>query len=90
RDLYQSRIDEFQQPERRMVERLVYPSEADAAAAKARLDAGEVSFEQLAAERGLTLTDIDLGERAEAELGAAGPAVFALDQPGVVGPVQTD
>lgn len=90
RDLYQSRIDEFQQPERRMVERLVYPSEADAAVAKARLDAGEVSFEQLAAERGLTLTDIDLGERAEAELGAAGPAVFALDQPGVVGPVQTD
>lgn len=90
RDLYQSRIDEFQQPERRMVERLVYPSEADAAAAKARLDAGEVSFEQLAAERGLTLSDIDLGERSEAELGAAGPAVFALDQPGVTGPVQTD
>lgn len=90
RDLYQSRIDEFQQPERRMVERLVYPSDADAAAAKARLDAGEVTFEQLAAERGLALSDIDLGELSEAELGAAGPAVFALEQPGVVGPVPTD
>ncbi|WP_255440523.1 peptidylprolyl isomerase [Paracoccus sp. MC1854] len=89
RDLYESRIDEFRQPERRMVERLVYPSEADAAAAKARLDTGEATFEQLAAERGLTLSDIDLGEPSEAELGAAGPAVFALDQPGVVGPVQT-
>lgn len=90
RDLYQSRIDEFQQPERRMVERLIYSSQDEAEAAKARLDAGEASFEQLAAERGLTLTDIDLGERAESELGAAGPAVFALDQPGVVGPLPSD
>lgn len=89
RDLYESRIDEFRQPERRMVERLVYPSDADAATARARLDAGEATFEQLAVERGLTLTDIDLGELSEAELGVAGPAVFALDQPGVVGPVQT-
>ena len=90
RDLYQGRISEFQQPERRMVERLVYESEEAAAAAKARLDAGQVTFEQLAAERGLTLSDIDLGEVSEADLGAAGSAVFALAQPGVVGPVQTD
>lgn len=90
RDLYQERIAEFQQPERRMVERLVYESEEAAAAAKARLDAGQVTFEQLAAERGLTLSDIDLGEVSQADLGAAGAAVFALDQPGVVGPVQTD
>ena len=90
RDLYQGRIGEFQQPERRMVERLVYESEEAVAAAKARLDAGQATFEQLAAERGLTLSDIDLGEVSEADLGAAGPAVFALAQPGVVGPVQTD
>lgn len=90
RELYDARIDEFRQPERRMVERLVYSSQPEAEAAKARLDAGEASFEQLAAERGLTLTDIDLGERAESELGAAGAAVFALDQPGVVGPLPTD
>ncbi len=90
RDLYEGRISEFQQPERRMIERLVYESEEAAAAAKARLDAGQVTFEQLAAERGLTLSDIDLGEVSEAYLGAAGSAVFALAQPGVVGPVQTD
>ena len=90
RDLYQGRIGEFQQPERRMVERLVYESEEAVAAAKARLDAGQATFEQLAAERGLTLSDIDLGEVSEADLGAAGSAVFALEQPGVVGPVQTD
>lgn len=90
RDLYQQRIAEFEQPERRMVERLVYQDEAAAKAAKARLDAGQATFEQLAAERGLQLSDIDLGEVTQAQLGAAGPAVFALDQPGVTGPVQTD
>lgn len=90
RDLYQTRIDEFQQPERRMVERLVFPTPAMAQDAKARLDKGETTFEQLAAERGLTLNDIDLGEVTEAELGAAGAAVFALDQPGIVGPAASD
>lgn len=90
RDLYQQRIAEFQQPERRMVERLVFQDQAAADAAKARLDAGQASFEQLAAERGLQLSDIDLGEVTQAQLGAAGAAVFALDQPGVVGPISTE
>ncbi|RQP06636.1 MAG: peptidylprolyl isomerase [Paracoccus sp. BP8] len=90
RDLYQDRIDEFQQPERRMVERLVFPTVAAAEEAKARIDRGEVTFEQLAAERGLTLADIDLGEVSQAELGAAGEAVFALDQPGIAGPASSE
>jgi peptidyl-prolyl cis-trans isomerase D len=89
RDAYQQRITEFVQPERRLVERLVYPTEADAAAAKARLDAGE-TFEALVAERGLGLTDVDIGEQSKADLGAAGDAVFALDEPGVVGPLPSD
>jgi len=90
RDLYQSRIDEYQQPERRMVERLVFPTVAAAEAAKARIEKGEVNFEQLAAERGLTLSDVDLGEVTKAQLGAAGDAVFALEQPGVAGPASSD
>lgn len=90
RDLYQSRIDEFQQPERRMVERLVFPSAASAEAARARLDKGETTFEKLAAERGLTLNDIDLGEVTQAQLGTAGAAVFALAEPGIAGPVSSD
>lgn len=89
RDLYQQRIDEFQQPERRMVEQLVFPSLEAATEARKRLDAGEVDFEKLAAERGLTLNDIDLGEVTKADLGAAGEAVFALEQPGVAGPAET-
>jgi peptidyl-prolyl cis-trans isomerase D len=85
RELYDSRIADFQQPERRMVERLVFPDMATAEAAKARLDKGEITFEALAGERGLSLNDIDLGEVSKADLGAAGDAVFALDQPGIAG-----
>lgn len=44
----------------------------------------------LAAERKLTLEDIDMGDVSKAELGAAGEAVFALEGPAVVGPFQSD
>ncbi|AXC49796.1 peptidylprolyl isomerase [Paracoccus suum] len=90
RQLYEERKDEFQQPERRMVDRLVYPDQATAEAAKARLDKGEVDFDALVAERGLTRQAIDLGEVTQAQLGAAGAAVFATEGNGVVGPVPTD
>jgi peptidyl-prolyl cis-trans isomerase D len=60
--LYDERIDEFMIPEKRLVERLAFPTDADAAAAKARLDAGEITFDALVAERGLKLADIDLGD----------------------------
>jgi len=87
--LYQSRLSDYMVPEKRLVERLVYPNDLDAQAAKARLDAGE-SFETLVADRGLSLTDIDLGDVSKSELGAAGEAVFALAAPGVVGPLASD
>ena len=90
RELYDSRIADFQQPERRMVERLVFPDMASAEAAKARLDKGEITFEALAGERGLSLNDIDLGEVSKADLGAAGDAVFALEEPGIAGPAGSD
>ncbi len=89
RAAYDERIAEFVQPERRLVERLVFPTDADAAAARARLDAG-ATFEALVDERGLTLADIDLGEQSREDLGAAGDAVFALTEPGVVGPLPSD
>jgi len=89
RDLYNDRIDEFVLPERRLVERLVFADQTAADAGKARLDAGE-AFDQLVIDRGLTLADVDLGDVGKADLGAAGDAVFALTEPGVVGPFASD
>ncbi|WP_108814976.1 peptidyl-prolyl cis-trans isomerase [Loktanella sp. Alg231-35] len=84
--LYEQRIDEFMQPERRLVERLVYLSQDRAAEAMTQLEAGEVTFEDLVAERGLALADVDLGDVDQAELGAAGEAAFAANPGDVVGP----
>lgn len=89
REQYQARLAEFQQPERRMVERLVFPSVEAANEAKTRVDAGEVPFATIVAERGLTLDDIDLGEVTKDQLGPAGDAVFALPGPGIAGPIDT-
>lgn len=90
RAAYDERIDEFQRPERRLVSRLVFPTAEDAQAAKAQIDAGTAPFESFVLERGLQPEDAELGEVSQPDLGAAGEAVFALEQPGVVGPVQTD
>jgi len=87
-ELYQERISEYVQPERRLVERLILGD--DAAAAKARLDAGEATFEDLVAERELDLADIDLGDVTQADLGPAGDAVFGLTEAGIVGPAETE
>lgn len=81
--IYQDRIDEYVQPERRLVERLVFPDQAAADAAKAKLDAGE-NFEALVQERGLELTDIDLGDVSKEDLGPAAEAVFAAAEGTVV------
>ena len=88
RAAYDARADEFRIPARRMVERLVFRTEAEADAARERLDDG-LTFEDLVAERGLSPADADLGEVSEADLGEAGPAVFALDGPGIAGPAPT-
>ena len=87
RAAYDARSAEFTRPERRLVERLVFASDEDALAARARIDAGEAEFADIVAERGMELDDTDMGDVTEAELGAAGAEVFALDGPGLVGPL---
>ena len=84
---YQERIGDFVQPERRLVERLVFPTEEDAAQARAAIDAGETTFDALVEERGLTLEDIDMGEATVESLDGAGEAIFAMTGPGVAGPL---
>ncbi len=89
RQMYDDRIEEFVIPERRIVERLVYPDQAAADAARAELDAGG-SFEALVTARGLTLDAIDLGDVTPDDLGEAAEPVFAASEGAVVGPVPTD
>lgn len=90
RALYDERASEYQVPERRMVERLVFTTVEEAQAAADAIAAGDTTFETLVAERNLQLSDIDLGDLSKADLGAAGDAVFALTEPGVTGPHDSD
>ncbi|MEM6374201.1 MAG: peptidyl-prolyl cis-trans isomerase [Pseudomonadota bacterium] len=84
---YDARTQEFNQPERRLVERLVYLDAAAADRAAAQLEVDGTTFETLVTERGLALGDVDLGDVSRLELDAAGEAVFAADVGDVVGPL---
>ena len=86
RELYDARTEEFNQPERRLVERLAFLDEEAAATALASLEAG-ATFEDLVEERGLTLQDVDLGDVSQDELGDAGAAVFEAEVGEVAGPL---
>lgn len=88
--LFNERAAELNRPERRLVERLVFPSEADAQAAADALAAGSTSFEAVVEERGLALADIDMGDVSLAELDGAGEAIFASASGDIVGPLATD
>jgi len=87
---YDARLDEFMQPERRLIERLVFADDAAAQAALDAITAGETTFPELVLDRGLTLDDVDAGDVTLAQMGPAGPALFALDTGGVTGPHPTD
>lgn len=90
RAVYDARAAQYRQPERRLVERLILPDMAAAQDAIDRIAAGETSFEQEVAARGLSLDDTDMGDVTRDALGAAADAVFALTEPGVAGPVDTN
>ena len=90
RQLYQDNIANYVQPERRLVERLVYGTEAEAQAAADRIAAGETTFADEVATRGLELMDTDLGDVSRDDLApAAADAIFAHEGTGVVGPVES-
>ena len=87
---YEDRSAEYIQPERRLVERLVFGDQASADQAAAALEVNGTTFEALVLDRGLTLEDVDMGDVAAQDLGAAGDAVFTGDVNDVVGPVPTN
>ncbi|MEL6449632.1 MAG: peptidyl-prolyl cis-trans isomerase [Pseudomonadota bacterium] len=84
---FDARADIYNQPERRLVERLVYLDADAAERAAAQLEVEGTTFEALVQERGLDLSDVDLGDVSRLELDAAGEAVFGAEVGAVVGPV---
>lgn len=90
RAAYENAIGRFRTEATAVIDQIPYPSLAEAEAAATRLASGEADFEALVADRGLAPGDVDLGRVTEAALppGIA-EAVFALDAPGIAGPVET-
>ncbi|WP_417728127.1 peptidyl-prolyl cis-trans isomerase [Roseovarius sp.] len=89
RDAYVEREAEFNLPERRLVERLIFSDTEAAARARARIDEG-IALEMLVSERGLEMADVDLGDVAREDLGNAAEAVFSATTGEVVGPIDTN
>lgn len=87
---YDARSAQYNQSARRLVERLVFADQAAADQAAAALEVGGTTFEALVQDRGLELSDVDMGDVDQASLGAAGEPVFGAEVGDVVGPAATD
>ncbi|HDY95361.1 hypothetical protein LCGC14_0256140 [marine sediment metagenome] len=87
---YDDRADEYIQPERRLIERLVFRDQEAADQAAAALEVDGTTFEALVADRGLSLSDVDLGDLSQQQLGAAGDAVFNAEVGDIVGPLPSN
>ncbi|MBQ0767193.1 MAG: peptidyl-prolyl cis-trans isomerase [Sulfitobacter litoralis] len=87
---YDDRADEYIQPERRLIERLVFRDQEATDQAAAALEVDGTTFEALVADRGLSLSDVDLGDLSQQQLGAAGDAVFNAEVGDIVGPLPSN
>jgi len=89
-DELDSNKSDYVVPEKREIEQISFPSEADARTAKSALDAGK-SFDSLASERKLLPADYKLGELSQADLAidpVRASAAFALPANGTSQPVK--
>jgi peptidyl-prolyl cis-trans isomerase D len=86
---YNDNLQQYITPERRHIEQIVFPNMAQAQAASDRIKSG-VSFATIATERGLKLSDIDLGTVPKSGIidPTVANAAFSLKQGEVSGPVQ--
>jgi peptidyl-prolyl cis-trans isomerase D len=86
---FELRRDKLGTPEQRQVAQIVFPNAEEAQAARGRITAG-LSFEDLAKERGLNPTDVDLGLIGKSAIvdTAIADAAFALPSGDVSQPVQ--
>ena len=89
RKLFEQRRDRLGTPEKREVSQIVFPNAEEAAAARGRIASG-LSFEDLAKERGLGASDVELGMVAKSGIidPAIAAAAFSLPSGEVSQPVQ--
>ena len=87
--LFEQRRDKLGTPEQRQLSQIVFPNAEEALSARNRIAAG-MSFEDLAKERGLNPSDVDLGMVAKSAVidPAIADAAFALPSGEVSQPVQ--
>jgi peptidyl-prolyl cis-trans isomerase D len=89
RRIYEERRARYTTAERRQVQQIVFPKAEEAPAAAARIAQG-ISFDAIAAERGLQKGDVDLGTISKSDLidRAIADAAFALKEGEVSEPIQ--
>ncbi len=87
--VFEQNRDRLGTPEKREVQQMVFPNEGEAQAARARITSG-MAFDDLAKERNLNLTDVDLGMIPKSAIidTAIADAAFALPSGEVSQPVQ--
>jgi peptidyl-prolyl cis-trans isomerase D len=87
--LFEQRRDKLGTPEQRQLSQIVFPNAEEALAARNRITSG-TSFEDLAKERGLNPSDVDLGMVAKSAVidSAIADAAFSLPSGEVTQPVQ--
>jgi peptidyl-prolyl cis-trans isomerase D len=87
--VFEQRRDRLSTPEKREVSQIVFPNAEEALAARSRLTSG-TSFDDLAKERNLNLSDVDLGLIAKSAIldPAVADAAFSLPSGEVSQPVE--
>ena len=87
--VFEQRRDRIGTPEKREVQQMVFPNAEEALAARGRITSG-MSFDDLAKERNLNLSDVDLGMITKSAIidPAVADAAFALPSGEVSQPIQ--
>ncbi len=85
---YEAQKDTYNIAEKRDLEQVTFPTEADAKAARAKIDAG-TSFADIGKTRGLKANELSIGTQTQAGLGGdLGKAAFSVPEGSVTQPVK--
>lgn len=91
RDVYETQNSRFVQPERRVLDRIVFANEEEAKAAADAIEAGETDFDAVAEARGLAAEAYQLGQREAVQFPAAeAEQLFGETGIGIVGPITSN